>query len=84
MCSRSTVSFIPCLCMALRLIERPADSGKDMKEQKHVYEYDACGNLTYEYMRENGTGEATVENTYTYDALHRVVGAHALHASLIT
>ena len=50
-------------------------SGKDMKQQKHVYEYDACGNLVYEYMRGNGTGEATVENTYTYDALHRITGA---------
>ena len=50
-------------------------SGKDMKQQKHVYEYDECGNLVYEYMRGNGTGEATVENTYTYDALHRLTGA---------
>lgn len=50
-------------------------SGKDMKQQKHVYEYDACGNLIYEYMRGNGTGEATIENTYTYDALHRLTGA---------
>ena len=32
--------------------------------------------MTYEYMRGNGTGEATVENTYTYDALHRVISAH--------
>jgi len=34
------------------------------------------GNMTYKYMRGNGTGEATVENTYTYDALHRVISAH--------
>ena len=50
-------------------------SGKDMKEQKHVYRYDSCGNMTYEYMRGNGTGESTVENDYSYDALHRVVRA---------
>ena len=31
--------------------------------------------MTYEYMRGNGTGEATVENFYTYDALHRVTNA---------
>lgn len=49
---------------------------KDMKQQKHVYEYDVCGNMTYEYMRGNGTGEATVENFYTYDALHRIVAVH--------
>ena len=35
----------------------------------------SCGNMTYEYMRGNGTGEATVENFYTYDALHRVTNA---------
>ena len=45
---------------------------KDMKQQKHVYKYDDCGNMVYEYMRGNGTGEATTENTYTYDALHRL------------
>ena len=57
-------------------VEDTDPSGKDMKQQKHVYEYDACGNMTYEYMRGNGTGEATVENTYTYDALHRVTSVH--------
>ena len=46
---------------------------KDMKQQKHVYKYDDCGNMIYEYMRGNGTGEATTENTYAYDALHRVI-----------
>jgi RHS repeat-associated protein len=51
-------------------------SNNDMKQQKHAYTYDDCGNMTYEYMRGNGTGEATVENTYTYDALHRVISAH--------
>ena len=51
-------------------------SQKDMKQQKHIYEYDTCGNMTYEYMRGNGTGEATVENTYTYDALHRITNVH--------
>ena len=40
---------------------------KDLKQQKHVYKYDDCGNMVYEYMRGNGTGEATTENTYTYD-----------------
>jgi RHS repeat-associated protein len=45
---------------------------KDMKQQKHVYKYDDCGNMIYEYMRGNGTGEATTENTYNYDALHRI------------
>ena len=56
-------------------VEDTDPSGKDMKQQKHVYEYDDCGNMTYEYMRGNGTGEATVENFYTYDALHRVTNA---------
>ncbi|TWH78104.1 RHS repeat-associated core domain-containing protein [Sedimentibacter saalensis] len=51
-------------------------SNNDMKQQKHAYTYDDCGNMTYEYMRGNGIGEATVENTYTYDALHRVTSAH--------
>ncbi|MEL7648765.1 MAG: RHS repeat-associated core domain-containing protein [Sedimentibacter sp.] len=51
-------------------------SNNDMKQQKHAYTYDDCGNMTYEYMRGNGTGEATGENTYTYDALHRVISAH--------
>ena len=50
-------------------------SGKDMKQQKNRFEYDACGNMTYEYMRGNGTGEATVEVYYTYDELHQVVTA---------
>ena len=57
-------------------VEDTDPTQKDMKQQKHVYEYDACGNMTYEYMRGNGTGEATVENTYTYDALHRVISVH--------
>ena len=57
-------------------VEDTDPSKKDMKQQKHVYKYDACGNMIYEYMRGNGTGEATVENTYTYDALHRVISAH--------
>ena len=48
---------------------------KDMKQQKHVYKYDDCGNMIYEYMRGNGTGEATTENTYTYDALNRIIRA---------
>lgn len=56
-------------------VEDTDPSGKDMKQQKHVYEYDDCGNMTYEYMRGNGTGEATVENFYTYDALHRVTNS---------
>ena len=56
-------------------VEDTDPSGKDMKQQKHVYQYDDCGNMTYEYMRGNGTGEATVENFYTYDALHRVTNA---------
>ena len=29
--------------------------------------------MTYEYMRGNGTGEATTEVFYTYDELHQVV-----------
>ena len=57
-------------------VEDTDPSGKDMKQQKHVYEYDDCGNMVYEYMRGNGTGEATVENTYTYDVLHRIVSVH--------
>ena len=31
--------------------------------------------MTYEYMRGNGTGEATTEVFYTYDELHQVVTA---------
>lgn len=50
-------------------------SGKDMKQQKNIFEYDVCGNMTYEYMRGNGTGESTVENFYAYDALHRLTYA---------
>ena len=60
----------------LTSVEDTDPTQKDMKQQKHVYRYDDCGNLVYEYMRGNGTGEATVENTYTYDALHRIVAAH--------
>ena len=56
-------------------VEDTDPTQKDMKQQKHVYEYDPCGNMTYEYMRGNGTGEATVENFYTYDELHRVINA---------
>ena len=52
---------------------------KDMKQQKHVYKYDDCGNMVYEYMRGNGTGEATTENTYTYDALHRITRADEVY-----
>lgn len=50
-------------------------SEKDMKQQKNKYVYDVCGNMTYEYMRGNGTGEATTEVFYTYDELHRLVKA---------
>ena len=50
-------------------------SGKDMKQQKNKFSYDACGNMTYEYMRGNGTGQSTTEVFYTYDALHRVTSA---------
>ena len=46
-----------------------------IKQQKNRFEYDACGNMTYEYMRGNGTGEATVEVFYTYDELHQVTHA---------
>jgi RHS repeat-associated protein len=52
---------------------------KDLKQQKHVYKYDDCGNMVYEYMRGNGTGEATTENTYTYDALHRITRADEVY-----
>ena len=45
----------------LTAIEDTDPSGKDMKQQKNVFEYDVCGNLTYEYMRGNGTGESTTE-----------------------
>lgn len=57
-------------------VEDTDPTQQDLKQQKHACAYDDCGNLTYEYIRGNGTGEATVENTYTYDALHRVVTAH--------
>lgn len=60
----------------LTSVEDTDPSGKDMKQQKHVYRYDDCGNMVYEYMRGNGTGEATVENTFTYDSLHRIVSTH--------
>lgn len=50
-------------------------TGQDMKQQKNKFEYDACGNMTYEYMRGNGTGGATTEVFYTYDELHQVVTA---------
>ncbi len=52
---------------------------KDLKQQKHVYKYDDCGNMIYEYMRGNGTGEATTENTYAYDALHRITRADEVY-----
>ena len=63
-----------CIGQLLRVTDSDP-SGKDMKQQKHIYKYDDCGNMIYEYMRGNGTGESTVENDYTYDALHRVVRA---------
>ena len=51
-------------------------SEKPSKTQKHTYRYDPNGNLTYEYMRGNGTGQAKTETTYTYDELDRLVKAH--------
>ena len=51
-------------------------SEKPSKTQKHTYRYDPNGNLTYEYMRGNGTGQAKRETTYTYDELDRLVRAH--------
>lgn len=51
-------------------------SEKPSKTQKHTYRYDLNGNLTYEYMRGNGTGQAKTETTYTYDELDRLVKAH--------
>lgn len=51
-------------------------SEKPAKTQKHTYQYDANGNMTYEYMRGNGTGQAKNETLYTYDALNRLVTAH--------
>ena len=51
-------------------------SEKPAKTQKHTYEYDANGNMTYEYMRGNGTGQAKNETLYTYDALNRLITAH--------
>ena len=51
-------------------------SEKPAKTQKHTYAYDANGNMTYEYMRGNGTGQAKNETLYTYDALNRLITAH--------
>ena len=51
-------------------------SEKPAKTQKHTYRYDANGNIVYEYMRGNGTGQAKNETLYTYDALNRLVSAH--------
>ena len=51
-------------------------SEKPAKTQKHTYQYDANGNLLYEYMRGNGTGQAKNETLYTYDALNRLTTAH--------
>lgn len=51
-------------------------SEKPAKTQKHTYQYDANGNMVYEYMRGNGTGQAKNETLYTYDALNRFVTAH--------
>ena len=51
-------------------------SEKPAKTQKHTYRYDANGNMTYEYMRGNGTGQAKNETLYTYDALNRLITAH--------
>ena len=51
-------------------------SEKPSKTQKHTYKYDANGNIIYEYMRGNGTGQAKNETLYTYDALNRLITAH--------
>ena len=51
-------------------------SEKPAKTQKHTYAYNANGNMTYEYMRGNGTGQAKNETLYTYDALNRLITAH--------
>ena len=51
-------------------------SEKPAKTQKRAYEYDSNGNITYEYMRGNGTGQAKNETVYTYDGLNRLVSAH--------
>ena len=51
-------------------------SEKPAKTQKHTYKYDANGNMVYEYMRGNGTGQAKNETLYTYDALNRLITAH--------
>ena len=55
---------------------RDSPSEKPAKTQKHTYKYDANGNMVYEYMRGNGTGQAKNETLYTYDALNRLVTAH--------
>ena len=60
----------------LTSVEDTDPTRQNMKQQKHGYRYDDCGNMVYEYMRGNGTREATIENTYAYDALHRVISAH--------
>ena len=46
-----------------------------MKQQKHVYEYDACGNMIYEYNAGQRIQRGTVDNT-SYDALYRVTSVH--------
>ena len=57
-------------------VEDTHPSEKPAKTQKHTYRYDANGNMTYEYMRGNGTGQAKNETLYTYDALNRLITAH--------
>ena len=57
-------------------VEDTHPSEKPAKTQKHTYAYDANGNMTYEYMRGNGTGQAKNETLYTYDALNRLITAH--------
>ena len=56
-------------------VEDTHPSEKPAKTQKHTYAYDANGNITYEYMRGNGVGQAKNETLYTYDALNRLIGS---------
>ena len=55
------------------MLDRPPQR-KNAKTQKHTYRYDANGNMTYEYMRGNGTGQAKNETLYTSATMMRSMG----------
>lgn len=54
------------------------------KSSKSRYQYDANGNLVKEYSRGTGTGQATEEWSYKYDALNQIVQKDGLYSRLST